>query len=150
MFDIGWSELLVIAVVAIVVIGPKDLPRALRVLGQWTGHIKRMARDFQNQFNEAIREAELDSVQRDIEQIGKMDPVADIRAAAAKAGQDITRDLEKTTEGAKLEREPYPWEVTAPPEPVPVAPPLVPPTEAVAPAAPTATAPEPAPVERKP
>ena len=85
MFDISWSELLVIAVVAIVVIGPKDLPRALRFVGQWTGRMKRMAREFQNQFNEAIREAELDSVQRDIEDIGKIDPLADIRAAAARA-----------------------------------------------------------------
>ena len=60
MFDIGWTELLVVAVVAIVVIGPKDLPRAMRIVGQWTGRMKRMARDFQGQFNEALREAELD------------------------------------------------------------------------------------------
>ena len=63
MFDIGWTELLVIAVVAIVVIGPKDLPRAMRTVGQWTGKMKRMAREFQGQFNEALREAELDGRQ---------------------------------------------------------------------------------------
>ena len=67
MFEIGWTELLVIAVVAIVVIGPKDLPRAMRSVGQWTGKMKRMAREFQGQFNEAIREAELDGVKKDVE-----------------------------------------------------------------------------------
>jgi sec-independent protein translocase protein TatB len=121
MFDISWSEILVIAVVAIVVVGPKDLPRALRVIGQWSSRIKRMAREFQNQFNEAVREAELDSVQRDIEAIGQIDPVADVRAAAAKAGDDIRRDLEKVGEPPKTERESYPWETVAktePPSPV--------------------------------
>jgi len=142
MFDISWSELLVIAVVAIVVIGPKDLPRVLRSVGQWTGRLKRMAREFQNQFNEAIREAELDSVQRDIEEIGKIDPVADLRAAAAETGAEIQKDLDKVTEGAKIEREPYPWEVQAPAPP-----------EATAAAAPVPVAPAaiaPAPVEPKP
>jgi sec-independent protein translocase protein TatB len=109
MFEIGWSELLLVAVVAIVVIGPKDLPRALRVLGQWTGRVKRMAREFQNQFNEAIREAELDSVQRDIEEIGKIDPVADIREAATQAGADIQKDLQQAGEPPK------PPELPAPP-----------------------------------
>jgi sec-independent protein translocase protein TatB len=122
MFDISWSELLVIAVVAIVVIGPKDLPRALRALGQWSGRIKRMARDFQNQFNEAIREAELDSVQREIEEIGKIDPVADLRAAAAKTGEEIRQDLQKVGEQPQLALEPYPWEAPAKPDPT-VAPP---------------------------
>jgi sec-independent protein translocase protein TatB len=94
MFELDWEKLLVIAVVAIVVIGPKDLPRALRAVGQWTSKARRMAREFQNQFNEAIREAELDVVQRDIEAIAKIDPVADVREAAAKAGADIRQDLQ--------------------------------------------------------
>ena len=94
MFDIGWSELLVIAVVAIVVIGPKDLPRALRTVGQWTGRMKRMAREFQGQFNEALREAELDSVRRDVEALGKIDPVADIRKEMTKTGDVIKQSLD--------------------------------------------------------
>jgi sec-independent protein translocase protein TatB len=84
MFDIGWTELLVIAVVAIVVIGPKDLPRAMRFVGQWTGKMKRMAREFQGQFNEALREAELDGVRKDVEAIGKIDPMAGVRKEMAK------------------------------------------------------------------
>jgi sec-independent protein translocase protein TatB len=95
MFDIGWSELLVIAVVAIVVIGPKDLPRAMRVVGQWTGRMKRMAREFQNQFNEALREAELDDVKKDVEAIGNIDPLADVRKEMAKVDASLRGDLDK-------------------------------------------------------
>jgi sec-independent protein translocase protein TatB len=79
MFDISWTELLVIAMVAIIVVGPKDLPRALRAVGRWTGKAKRMARDFQNQFNEALREAELDTIKKEVESVGKIDPMADMR-----------------------------------------------------------------------
>src|SRR5438094_684229 len=96
MFDISWSELLVIAVVAIVVIGPKDLPRVLRSLGRWTGQVKRMARDFQNQFNEALREAELDTIKKDVEDLGKIDPVGDVRNEMAKTNAEIMTELKKT------------------------------------------------------
>jgi sec-independent protein translocase protein TatB len=58
MFDVGWTELLVIAVVAIVVVGPKDLPRLLRTVGNMVGKLRRMSGDFQRQFNAALKEAE--------------------------------------------------------------------------------------------
>ncbi|ODA68747.1 Sec-independent protein translocase protein TatB [Methyloligella halotolerans] len=64
MFDIGWMELLVIAVVAIVVVGPKDLPRLMRTFGHYAGKIRRMASDFQNQFDQALSGAELEEMQR--------------------------------------------------------------------------------------
>ncbi len=57
MFDIGWSELLVIAVVAIIVVGPKDLPGMLRAFGRTMTQVRRTANDFKRQFNEALREA---------------------------------------------------------------------------------------------
>ena len=95
MFDIGWSELLLIAVVAIVVIGPKDLPRVMRLVGQWTARMKRMGREFQNQFNEALREAELDSVKKDIEDIAKTDPLADVRAHMTRVDAGLRADLAK-------------------------------------------------------
>jgi len=79
MFDLSWTELLIVAVVAIIVVGPKDLPRALRGVGRWTGKARRMARDFRRQFDEALREAELDTIKKDVESIGKIDPVADLR-----------------------------------------------------------------------
>jgi sec-independent protein translocase protein TatB len=98
MFDIGWTELVVIAVVAIVVIGPKDLPRAMRFVGQWTGKMKKMAREFQGQFNEALREAELESVRKDVEAIGKIDPMAGVRKEMAKvdaAVKDVAKPIAK-------------------------------------------------------
>jgi sec-independent protein translocase protein TatB len=66
MFDIGWSEMLVVGAVALVVIGPKDLPAALRQAGKWMGAVRRMASDFQGQVNEAMREAELDELRREV------------------------------------------------------------------------------------
>src|SRR6476619_4913907 len=62
MFDIGWSELLVIAVVAIVVVGPKDLPKLMRSFGHYAGKLRRAAADFQRQFDEAMRESEVEEV----------------------------------------------------------------------------------------
>src|ERR1700755_3195158 len=56
MFDIGWSELVVIAVVALIAIGPKELPGVLRMVGQWMGKARKMAAEFQGQFQEAMRE----------------------------------------------------------------------------------------------
>jgi len=67
MLDMSWGEVMVIGAVALIVIGPKDLPRALRTVGQMTGKIRRMAAEFQGQFNEAMREAELDDVKRQIQ-----------------------------------------------------------------------------------
>jgi sec-independent protein translocase protein TatB len=64
MFDIGWSELVVIAVVALIAIGPKELPGVLRMIGQWMGKARRMASDFQGQFNEAMREAEMADIKK--------------------------------------------------------------------------------------
>src|SRR5450631_4133097 len=95
MFEIGWSEILVIAVVAIVVIGPKDLPRAMRVVGQWAGKAKRMGREFQNQFNEALAEAELDGMRKDIEEIAKSDPLAGVRNEMTKLDTNIKSDIAK-------------------------------------------------------
>jgi sec-independent protein translocase protein TatB len=116
MFDIGWTELVVIAVVAIVVIGPKDLPRAMRTVGQFTGKLKRMAREFQGQFNEAIREAELDDVKKSIQDLAKVDPVADIRAETAKVDRSIRAELDKAvpTEAEVMKPIAPPAEPTAP------------------------------------
>jgi sec-independent protein translocase protein TatB len=128
MFDIGWSELLIIVVVAVVVIGPKELPRALRAVGYWTGKARRMAGDFQRQFNEAIREAELDDVKKQVADIGRIDPIGDIRKEMSKAGADIRSDLEKATKidppkaaEAKPATEPAPAVPSEPPAPPAVA-----------------------------
>ena len=86
MFDIGWSELLVIGVVALIAIGPKELPGVLRAVGHWMGKIRRMASEFQGQFQEAMREAELADVKKQFEDVtsvtgdlAKFDPLADMQ-----------------------------------------------------------------------
>ena len=99
MFDIGWTELLLIAVVAIVVIGPKDLPRAMRTVGQWTTRVRRMAGDFQRQFNEAVREAELEDVKKEVTKLGKIDPMADLKKSLTKVDTDLKADLKKVDDG---------------------------------------------------
>jgi sec-independent protein translocase protein TatB len=71
MFDLSWGEVLVIGGVALIVIGPKDLPKALRTVGQMTAKMRRMAGEFQAQFNEAMREAELDEVKKQIEGVNQ-------------------------------------------------------------------------------
>jgi sec-independent protein translocase protein TatB len=69
MFDIGWSELVVIAVVALIAIGPKELPGVLRMVGQWMGKARKMAAEFQGQFNEAMREAEMADLKKSFDDI---------------------------------------------------------------------------------
>jgi sec-independent protein translocase protein TatB len=79
MFEVGWTEMLVIAVVMIVVVGPKDLPRMLRTIGKMTAKVRGMAGDFQRQFNEALKEAELDDVKKSVDTLRSMNPVSDIK-----------------------------------------------------------------------
>ncbi len=91
MFGIDSSELLVIAVVALVVIGPKDLPRVMRTVGQWVGRARGMARHFRSGVDTMIREAELEEMEKkwqaDNERIMREHPVAEPEPApAAEAG----------------------------------------------------------------
>jgi len=69
MFDIGWSELVVIAVVALIAIGPKELPGVLRTVGQWMRKARTMAGEFQGQFQEAMREAEMADLKKSFEEV---------------------------------------------------------------------------------
>src|SRR6202043_1996568 len=69
MFDIGWSEFVVIAVVALIAIGPKELPGVLRMVGQWMGKARKMAAEFQGQFQEAMREAEMADVKKSFDEV---------------------------------------------------------------------------------
>lgn len=70
MFDIAWSELILIGAVALVAIPPKDLPKAMRTFGQTIGKVRRMAGEFQSQFNDAMREAELHELKKQVEEVG--------------------------------------------------------------------------------
>lgn len=70
MFDLGWAEMAVITLVALVVIGPKDLPKVARTIGQWTGKARALARDFQRSLDDMAREAELDEIKKSIDKVG--------------------------------------------------------------------------------
>ena len=81
MFEVGWTEMLVIAIVMIVVVGPKDLPRMLRTFGKATSKMRSMAGEFRKQFDEALKEAELEDVKTLASDMRKLNPAADIRKA---------------------------------------------------------------------
>jgi sec-independent protein translocase protein TatB len=101
MFDFDVGKLIVIGIVALIAIPSKDLPRVLRQLGQLTGKMRRMANEFQTQLNDAMREAELHEIQKEIKGVHKdltdvaasaeldapFDPMADMRNHVAKAAE---------------------------------------------------------------
>jgi len=124
MFEIGWTEILLIALVAIVVIGPKDLPRAMRIVGQWTGKIRRMAGEFQRQFNQALKEAELDDVRKDVEAIVKGDPLAGVKDDMRKLDAGMKDDMRRIDNNitAGLGKDTAPSAVAAATTPVEAAP----------------------------
>src|SRR5215472_11574471 len=108
MFDFSWSELLVIGIVALVFIGPKELPGVLRMLGQWMSKVRRMASEFQNQFHEAMREAELADLKKEVDEMATkaqsyahFDPIDDIRKDIEKAASPPA-DLDTLTDTAAL------------------------------------------------
>src|SRR5674476_426943 len=96
MFSLGWGEIVVIGIVALIAIGPKELPTVLRTLGQWMGKVLRMANEFQGQFQEALREAEFadlkkhaDDISSSVAEFSNIDPLAD-------AQKDMERAFEET------------------------------------------------------
>lgn len=100
MLDIGWTELLVIAVVLIVVVGPKDLPPMLRAFGKMTTNLRKMAVDFRTQFDQALREADMDDVRQTISDAQRFHPANAIREAInplREMGNEIRNDLQKAT-----------------------------------------------------
>jgi len=118
MFDIGWGELVVIGIVALIAIGPKELPTVLRTLGQFMGKVRRMAAEFQGQFHEAMREAEMadlkkhaEDIKSSVGDITNFNPIAstqkDIESAFEAADKGMTSEAPGETPAAAL-REPAP------------------------------------------
>lgn len=103
MFDIGWSEMAIIFLVALIVIGPRDLPRVARTMGQWVRKARRMARDFQNSLEDMARDAELDKVKDEIERAGRTDVKKSVEKTIDPEG-DLGRAFDPTESGGKRGR----------------------------------------------
>ena len=150
MFDIAWTEMLVIAVVMIVVVGPKELPGMLRTIGKTTAKLRTMAGEFRKQFDDALKEAELDDLKKLADDARKLNPAADIKKALnplETAGRDVRAGLEAAFNPPKAE----------PPKPKAPEPVAAAPVAVEAPAAPLppkpakpakATSPKPAPAAK--
>jgi sec-independent protein translocase protein TatB len=163
MFDLGWGKIVIIAVIALIVIGPKELPAVLRTVGQWMGKIRRMAAEFQGQFQEAMREAEMADLKKSIDAItdatrgigSGFDPLSSVTKNIESAFQEkpsetpstpaATTELAgtpaPTTEPSVAAEPPVTIEPPVPTEPAP-APPVA---EAAAPAEAVTPAPTPPP-----
>jgi len=143
MFDIGWSELMLLAVVALVVIGPKDLPQAIYHLGKWVRKARLVARDFQGHLDDMMREAELDDLRKQALKARDMNIQRMLEEQVDPKG-DLKKAFEVTPEMSGAVGHPG-----SPPEDQPAPPPAPPAVEPPAPAAP-APASEPAKAEAAP
>lgn len=94
MLDIGWMELMVVGIVALLVVGPKELPTLLRTIGRYVGMAKRQADQFRAQFDEAIRDSEFEDLKKEMDDLrsGRFadTDVATTSKAGASAGKDVT------------------------------------------------------------
>jgi sec-independent protein translocase protein TatB len=115
MFDLSWGEVMVIGAVALIVIGPKDLPKALRTVGNVTGKVRRMAAEFQSQFNDAMREAELDEIRKQVEGVNQS--VMSLNDTSFNPIQTVRDELKGAIEG------PVPPSGSTEPGPNPLIPP---------------------------
>ncbi len=115
MFDIAWSELLLVAVIAILVVGPKELPGMLRSLGRGLGKLRRTADEFRKHFDEAIRDAGGEDLQREMRSIKQNNPLNQIRDSI----EDATRDpaVKTPKAGAKPSAADNPDDDLGPPPP---------------------------------
>jgi sec-independent protein translocase protein TatB len=93
MFDIGWQELLVIGVVALVVIGPKDMPTAIRAVSRWASKARALAREFQQSVDEVVREAELQEVKKNLDSLQAIDYKGEIAKAVDPTGE-VAKNLD--------------------------------------------------------
>jgi sec-independent protein translocase protein TatB len=128
MFELDWAKLVVIGVVALIAIGPKELPTVLRTVGQWMTKIRRMAAEFQGQFQEAMREAEMADLKKQVDEISNtardlatVDPLqptpgTSTGTASPAPTAPTTTDAAPSTEPAQSP--PEPSQPAAPVEPV--------------------------------
>ncbi len=134
MFDIGWSEMAFVALIALIVIGPKELPAAMRTVAKYIRKARAITGEFQSSFNEMVREAELDEAKKALESADKMNPAKTFAAAVDPTGSvdetlsEVEKEIKKDDPAVTIHAPPTPAaadpEPAAPPpaaEPEPVA-----------------------------
>jgi sec-independent protein translocase protein TatB len=100
MFDLfSWSHIVILLVVALVVVGPKDLPRLMHMAGKWAGKARNMANEFRKSFDEMARQAELDELRKEIEDLKKNNPVTDMMNSVTSVNDDLTKQVDSAIEG---------------------------------------------------
>ena len=125
MFDIDSGKLLIIGIVALVVIGPKELPGVLRQVGLALGKVRRMAAEFQGQFMEAMRESELDELKKDVQKMSEsanftnFDPLAGVKTQLDEVGSQVETSLNAPVAPVESVDLPPP-EITSIPDPDPL------------------------------
>lgn len=154
----GGFEAVIIALLALVIVGPKDLPVLMRKLARWVNKVRGMAAEFRMSFDELARQSELDELRREVEALRRGDPLEPVRAAIDPIARDINTSFdehdadyraavaEANGEPAPVAEDPYTpsFEPTAPEASVPPAEPVAVPPAASEPEAPAIAA-EPAP-----
>ena len=122
MLEVGYSEILVIAIVLIVVVGPKDLPKMLRAFGKAMTRFRQVSGDFRRQFDDALKEAELDEVRKTIDDVRKLDPrqqVRDVFNPLRTAAEGIRNDVQSAVRPVMQSNPAGAAKVTAPVEAAP-------------------------------
>ncbi len=117
MLDFSWSHILLLLIVALVVVGPKDLPRLMRIVGQWMGKARSMADQFRRSFDDMARQAELDELRKEIESLRNEKPLADIETEMNRpiVPDEMRSKASAPPQSVSIEAEPV--EIENPPEP---------------------------------
>ena len=103
MFEISWSELLILAVVVLIFVGPKDLPVFLKTLGKYTGALRRQANEFKRHFDDAMREAEMDNLRKELD--GMREEFTKTTQDAERVVSDTVKDAEATVKSVQSSTE---------------------------------------------
>ena len=96
MFDIGWQEIIILMLIALIVVGPKDLPRVVKTAGQWMGKARGYARDFQRTIEEAADATEIDAVKKEIDEANR--ELSTAHRDVAEGADAIKRDVAESTD----------------------------------------------------
>ena len=101
MFDLfSWQHIILLLVVALVVVGPKDLPRLMNMMGRWAGKARAMANEFRKSFDEMARQSELEELRKEIDELKKSNPITEIQDSVSGVADELNRPVDTGMEGA--------------------------------------------------